>query len=85
MLGTNAKKPLSVALSELDKETAARFAFEYFSRVRRVPCTLYLLFMLILEIRSRRTLGLMAAASAMEMQGIQTPTLNPLARSRIHP
>jgi hypothetical protein len=38
MLGTNAKKPLSVALSELDKETAARFAFEYFSRVRRIPC-----------------------------------------------
>lgn len=84
MLGTNAKKPLSVVLSELDKETAARFAFEYFSRVRRIPCALYLLFISIFEIRSRRTLGLMDAASAMEMQGIQTPILIPLALSRIY-
>jgi hypothetical protein len=29
-------KPLHVALSELGREIAARFAFEYFSRVRRV-------------------------------------------------
>lgn len=35
MLGTHAKKPLSLALSELDKENAARFAFEYFARVSR--------------------------------------------------
>ncbi|KAH9993487.1 hypothetical protein BJV74DRAFT_367461 [Russula compacta] len=33
MLGTHAKKPLCLALSELDKENAARFAFEYFARV----------------------------------------------------
>ncbi|KAI9510070.1 hypothetical protein F5148DRAFT_635858 [Russula earlei] len=33
VLGTKAKKPLRLALSELDRETVARFAFEYFVRV----------------------------------------------------
>jgi len=33
VLGTNVKKPLRLALSELDKKSAARFAFEYFARV----------------------------------------------------
>jgi len=31
--GTNAKKSLHVALSELDRGAAARFVFEYFSRI----------------------------------------------------
>ncbi|KAI0279534.1 hypothetical protein BGY98DRAFT_933189 [Russula aff. rugulosa BPL654] len=33
VLGTQTKKPIRVALSELDKKSAARFAFEYFARV----------------------------------------------------
>ncbi|KAH9963783.1 hypothetical protein BC827DRAFT_88648 [Russula dissimulans] len=33
VLGTNMKKPLRLALSELDRENAARFVFEYFTRV----------------------------------------------------
>ncbi|KAI0291093.1 hypothetical protein BC826DRAFT_970085 [Russula brevipes] len=35
VLGTHAKKPLSLALSELDKEDAARFVFEHFVRVAK--------------------------------------------------
>ncbi|KAN0106992.1 hypothetical protein V8E52_010594 [Russula decolorans] len=33
VLGTQTKKPIRIALSELDKESAARFAFEYFARI----------------------------------------------------
>jgi len=33
VLGTQAKKPLHLALSELDRDNAARFAFEYFARI----------------------------------------------------
>lgn len=33
VLGTQAKKPLHLTLSELDSENAARFAFEYFARI----------------------------------------------------
>ena len=37
VLGTQTKKPIQIALSELDKKSAARFAFEYFARVRVSP------------------------------------------------
>ncbi|KAF8482481.1 hypothetical protein DFH94DRAFT_680553 [Russula ochroleuca] len=33
VLGTHTKKPIRIALSELDKENAARFTFEYFARI----------------------------------------------------
>jgi hypothetical protein len=44
VLGTQAKKPLHLTLSELDRENAARFAFEYFARVRLPPFYLIRLF-----------------------------------------
>jgi hypothetical protein len=37
VLGTQTKKPIRIALSELDKESAAHFAFEYFARVPVSP------------------------------------------------
>ncbi|KAI0279532.1 hypothetical protein BGY98DRAFT_1186011 [Russula aff. rugulosa BPL654] len=33
VLGTQTKKPIRIALNELDKKSAARFAFEYFARI----------------------------------------------------
>jgi len=33
VLGTQAKKPIRIDLTELDNESAARFAFEYFARI----------------------------------------------------
>ena len=64
MLGTHTKKPIHIALSELDKKIAARFAFEYFARVRLAPVDIS---SLNFTHRLLRTLDLMAAASSTKM------------------
>lgn len=79
MLGTHSKKPIRIALSELDKEDAARFTFEYFARVRLGPLTN--MSSLSCMHRLRRTLELMTVASSMEMQEILTSILTPYPRS----
>jgi hypothetical protein len=69
VLRANAMKPLHVALSELDRGTAAHFVFEYFARVRRVSLSFPLFVHLFISLlsRSHRTLRLMDVASSMEV------------------
>jgi hypothetical protein len=73
------KNLICIVLSELDKESAARFGLEYFARVRDTH--LHHKSSLSFTRRLPRTLELMAARSSTKMQGIRTSILTHYPRS----